>query len=111
MASALVAAAAEDIALAASWTTLYTCPADPIESTIHTINFSNKTAASVDVSIRITDADGTTVNAVLLWEAPVPVGSSLVTDKAYNIEATKKLQVQASTASAIDCYASIAELT
>ena len=97
-------------AIGASRTDVYTCPA-ATEAVIHALYLSNVDGAtSVDATIEVYDSSGATYYHVGKT-LPVPADSTLVFDKPLNLEVGDKLTVTASTASDLECFASILEIT
>ena len=98
------------VQVAATRTTLYTCPAST-EAVIHALYLSNVDGTnSVNVDVEITIDGGTTYRYVLK-SVPVPAGSTIVLDKPINLEASDILAITASAASDLEAVASILEIT
>lgn len=98
------------VAVLASRTTLYTCPA-ATEAVVHAIFISNVDGTnSADVKIEAT-IDGGTTYRVIIQDAPVVAGSTLVLDKPINLEANDILAVTASAASDLEAFASVLEIS
>lgn len=97
-------------AVGTSRTTVYTCPA-ATEAVLHAVYLSNIDGSSqVDATIEVYDNSTATffhVGKTL----PVPADSTLVFDKPINLEPADYLCVSASTASDLECFLSILEIT
>ena len=98
------------VAIGTSATTLYTAPAGTT-GIIHAIYISNVDGtndASVDITITDTSA-GQTYHIMKTVE--VPADSTLVIEKPINLETGDILKVKASSASDLEAFASVLEIT
>ena len=97
-------------AIGTSSTTVYTCPAST-EAVLHAVYLSNVDGVSqVDATVEVYDYSASTffhVGKTL----PVPADSTLVLDKPINLEPQDYLCVNASSASDLECFLSILEIT
>lgn len=98
------------VQVAATRTTLYTCPA-ATQAVIHALYISNVDgAADADVDIEIT-VDGGTTYRYIGKTVPVPADSTLILDKPINLEAGDILAVTASAAGDLEAVVAILEIT
>lgn len=96
------------VAILATATTLYTCPA-LTEAVVHTLAISNVDTinqATVDIEASV---DGGTTFHYVAKQVPVPAGSTAVFPKPINLEAGDVLRLTASAASDLEAFASILE--
>ena len=98
------------VAVGTSATTLYTAPASTT-GIIHAIYISNVDGAN-DASVDITVVDNSSGNTFHIMKTVlVPADSTLVIEKPINLEAQDILQVKASTASDLEAFASVLEMS
>lgn len=90
-------------------TILYTTPSST-SSVIHALIISNTSASPQNVTVQVVDASAST-SFRLLTNAPIPVGGSLFFPKPVNLEVGDSIRITSSTASALEAYASILEIT
>lgn len=98
------------IAVGATATTLYTCPA-ATEGIIHALYVSNvdgANAATVNIEVSI---DGGTTFRHIAKTLNVPADETIVLDKPINLEASDVIRLTASAASDLEAFASILEIT
>lgn len=96
--------------LAATATTIYTAPAST-QSVVHAIYLSNADGTSnINVTLEFYDSSAAASYKVL-YNVPVPAGSTIVLDKPINLEAGDRLDGIASVASKIEAVAAILEIT
>tara|TARA_A100001391_G_scaffold53246_3_gene32455 strand:+ start:1877 stop:2200 length:324 start_codon:yes stop_codon:yes gene_type:complete len=98
------------VAVGTSATTLYTAPASTT-GIIHAIYISNVDGTN-DASVDITVVDNSSGNTFHIMKTVlVPADSTLVIEKPINLEAQDILQVKASTASDLEAFASVLEMS
>jgi hypothetical protein len=96
--------------IAATATTIYTAPAGT-QSVIHSLFLSNvDTSANINVTLELYDTSLTTAYKIL-YNVPIPAGSTLVLDKPINLEATDQLRATSSVASKIEAVVSVLEIS
>jgi hypothetical protein len=97
-------------AIGTSNTTLYTAPSSTA-SVIHAIYISNIHAtADATVEVFVTDTSAGS-SYYVAKNVDVINGSTLILDKPINLEATDILKAKASTASSLESFLSILEIT
>lgn len=90
-------------------TTLYTVPASTT-AVIHAIHACNISSAQRTITIQWTDNSASTTYR-LAYQAPIPVGSTLVFDKPVNLETGDVLEVIADAAASVEMTAAILEIS
>ena len=98
------------VAAGTSPTTVYTVPAatTAVIHAIHLANIDGTNSVKVDITWVDTSA---TATWTLLYQAPLPAGSTLSFDKPVNLEATDVLKVTTSAAGDVHCTIAVLELT
>jgi len=98
------------VAVGNTRTTVYTCPASTA-AVVNAVYLSNIDGAnSVDATLECTIDGGTTYRHVMKT-VPVPADSTLVIDKAVNLEAGDILAATASATGDLECVIGVLEIT
>jgi len=98
------------VAVGNTRTTVYTCPVSTA-AVVNAVYLSNIDGAnSVDATLECTIDGGTTYRHVMKT-VPVPADSTLVIDKAVNLEAGDILAATASATGDLECVIGVLEIT
>jgi hypothetical protein len=98
------------VAVGTSRTTVYTCPA-ATQAVVTAVYLSNVDGTnSVDASLECT-TDGGSTYFYIAKTVPVPGDSTLVVDKAVNLEAGDILAATASATGDLQCVVGVLEIT
>jgi hypothetical protein len=98
------------VAVGTSRTTVYTCPS-ATAAVVNAVYMANVDGtSSVDASLECT-VDGGTTYFYIAKTVPVPADSTLVVDKAVNLEAGDILAATASATGDLQCVIGVLEIT
>ena len=98
------------VAVGNTRTTVYTCPVSTA-AVVNAVYLSNIDGAnSVDATLECTIDGGTTYRHIMKT-VPVPADSTLVIDKAVNLEAGDILAATASATGDLECVIGVLEIT